>query len=87
MKADTPLAIDPDAMLPRSIAGERFEVIVRGNLEVMQNSGIIEEAELSEGSRLNVLRKLSAEIPKPYSFGLSRAKAPDHRNKLMQKKT
>jgi hypothetical protein len=41
MKADTPLAIDPDAMLPRSIAGERFEVIVRGNLEVMQNSGII----------------------------------------------
>jgi hypothetical protein len=42
-KADAPLLVDPDAVLPRSVAAELFEPIARRNHEVAQRVGCVED--------------------------------------------
>lgn len=64
MKADPPLAVDPDAVLPMPIAGKLFEPVAGRDAKIVQVLRAIENLQLSLGLRL--------EGPKP-----SRGTAPE----------
>jgi len=46
-KADAPALIDPDAILSRPIAGELFQAIGWGHLQIVKGMCIVEHAQLT----------------------------------------
>lgn len=77
-EANTPLPIDPDAVLAGSITSQRLEVIVRRYGNVVQHPGVVQNSQLPQGSPLDVLGQGPAELAMPYPLGLRRSKADDH---------
>jgi hypothetical protein len=56
-EADSPLPIDPDAMLPCAIAPQGFQMIVRRHGKIPQYLGIVEHSQLTQFDLLNSLRQ------------------------------
>jgi len=65
-EADTPLPIDPDAVLAGSIALQRLEVIVRRHGKVVQYPGVVQNSQLPQGTPLDVLGQGPTELAIPY---------------------
>jgi len=57
-KTDTPLLVDPNAVLPFPVSVERLQPIVRRRCQVPQISGNIQLAKLSLGYSLNTAKSL-----------------------------
>jgi hypothetical protein len=53
-KTDTPLVIDPDTMLPSSVASESFQPIPRGAPQVTQIDSAIQVEQLASRHTLDV---------------------------------
>jgi hypothetical protein len=83
-KADAPLIINTNAVLSGPIAAQLFEAIAGWHTQIVQRLGGINRNELAEHDALELrwisADRLSAEQP----FGVSIAKAFDHRRKLGQ---
>ncbi len=78
LETDAPLVIDPDTVLSRSIAAERFQPVPRRDAKRFKVRGRIEHKQLHGGRFLNVLRELLGEPSLKQSFRLSGSKSLDH---------
>jgi hypothetical protein len=56
-KAYSELAVDADAMLPASIAGQRLKPIAGRNTQVHKAGGGVQHSQLAQGRLLNILRE------------------------------
>ena len=61
-KADPPLVIDADTVLPFSVTFERLQSIRRWKPQIFQLEGGINRIKLHEGPLLNVSRELPNEL-------------------------
>jgi hypothetical protein len=77
-KADSPLVIDPQAMLSLAIPFQGFEPIGRGKTQILQVNSGVERVQSHERSLLNVVRELPHELAFEDFFCISIAKRPNH---------
>jgi hypothetical protein len=77
-ETDAPLIIDPDAVLPRTVAAEPLEAVARGNQKVLERLSAVKDQQLSQCSSLDFRRKPPCPLTEEQSLGLGVAKAPDH---------
>jgi hypothetical protein len=64
-KADSPLVIDANRMLPRLVALQRIQAIAGRNAKITQRPSLIEETKLSQRGRLHVEREPAASAARP----------------------
>jgi hypothetical protein len=77
-KADAPLVVDPDTVLPEPIALEGFQPIPRRYAQVSQLASTVHQAKLPECHSLYIRRKLSASLAGPDALGFSICETLDH---------
>jgi hypothetical protein len=70
-KANSPLIVDPYAVLPLSAAGERLQPVPWGNAEVIDARTAIQHPQFPEGCLLNVSRQSPRIFAIEYPFGLT----------------
>jgi hypothetical protein len=80
-KTNTPLVVDTNAVLSRTITGQFFQAVPRWNAQIGKRLGGVENQQLPQGRSLNRLRKFGASFPTKHALGLTIAKAADHSNK------
>src|SRR5215831_20499015 len=76
-EADSPLVVDPDAVLPASIAAELLEPVSRRHTQIVQVLGTVQHLQLSLGlclERTEFPRCSAAE----QLLGVARSKRPNH---------
>lgn len=78
-ETDTPLIVDPDAVLPRAVAAEPLEAVARRNQKVLERLSAVKDQQLSQCNSLDVRGKPPRSLAQEQSLGLGVAKAPDHR--------
>lgn len=78
-KADPPLIIDADAVLPGAFALQGFETVPGRNPEVFKGFGGVQHDELSKSSSLEFRRKAPGASPLEETFRVPVMKTPDHR--------
>jgi hypothetical protein len=78
-KADSPLIVDPDTVLPPAIAFQSLEPVARWDPEVLNVSGPVKIQELSPGTPLN-RAKLRHILVTEQLFCFCIAERPDHRS-------
>ena len=83
-KANPPSIIDPDTMLPGTIADELFESVSGCGSQIIQGFSRIEEQQLSQSPSLNLRRQTPRSFPPKYPLRLSISKAAYHGNILTQ---
>ena len=76
-KADSPLVVDPDAVLPTSIAGKFLEPVAGRDAKVVQILGAIENLQLALGLRLEGAEPTRRTAPEKF-LGVARCKRPNH---------
>jgi hypothetical protein len=69
-EANTPLLVDPDAVLADSIASQGFEMVVRRHGEVTQYAGVVQNSQFSQSRSLNVLRQSVTKLAVPETLSL-----------------
>ena len=69
LKADTPLIVDPYAVLPGARSFQRLKPVAGRNTQVLQYARLIDETQLAQRHRLNFGRQLPALPASPYRFG------------------
>jgi hypothetical protein len=69
-KADPPLIVDPNTMLPLSRPLQFFKPVCRRYQQIGKNASIMEHTQLSSRCLLNIRRKLPGNCPMPNLFGL-----------------
>ena len=79
-KADAPSVIDPDTMLPGTIADELLEPVSGCGSQIIQGFSRIEEQQLSQSSSLNLRRKTPRSFSIKYLFRFPISKAAYHMN-------
>jgi hypothetical protein len=78
-KADSPLIIDPNAVLPLSIAAELLKTIPRRNAQIVEHFGRVERHQLSEHEAPQISRKSSDRLAFKESLSVAITKGLDHR--------
>jgi hypothetical protein len=78
-KANTPLRIDPNAVLASSITLELLQAIAWRLSQIGETRSSIEHAELSESSLLNAAAQFAHRVSVEETFGVAVSKALDHR--------
>jgi hypothetical protein len=77
-EADPPLAIDPDAVLPRSIPFQLLESIRWRDPQVFDPLGSVEHPQLPEADPLNVRPEALHALALEEALGVSICEALDH---------
>ncbi len=77
-KANAPLVIDADAILPGTVALELLESVPRDHLQILQRIGIIQVQQFAAGRALDIRGKFSGELTPEDLFGLLGCKGFDH---------
>lgn len=77
-EADTPLVIDPDAVLSLTVSREFLQPICRRDSEIFQALGSFDHLELPLHGALDVWWKPARSFSREKSPGLLVAKASDH---------
>src|SRR5262245_42324780 len=69
-ETDSPLSVDPDAVLPSPVALQRFQLIRRRDRQVLEISSGMQLLQLHQGSLLDILRQLARilAVPDPLRF-------------------
>ncbi len=57
-KADTPLVVDADAILPCSISTQLSQAIGRWDTQIVQRDGAVQHTWLAQSNLLNIMRQL-----------------------------
>lgn len=76
-KANTPLAIDANAMLAFSVFLQGLQLVLRRNSEISQITGPIEHGQFAQSHRFNIDPVLNAYALKQL-LGITTLKADDH---------
>jgi hypothetical protein len=79
-KADPPLLVNADAMLPGAISLQSFQVIARGRAQVVQATGFIQQQELASSHALNPGWESSRGFILKQALRLRAGKASYHRD-------
>src|SRR5438094_536148 len=82
-KTDTPLAIDPDAVLAFPAAFERLEAVAGRNDQIIQADSSVQNTQLRQSALLNVGRQLPGKFAIPNFIRFAVAKACNHMNKSL----
>jgi hypothetical protein len=69
-KADTPLVVNPNAMLAFPLSQQRLQPIRWGYLQVSQRLTVMNHTKFPESCPLNVARHLTGKLPLEYLLGL-----------------
>jgi hypothetical protein len=77
-KANPPLIVDADAVLPETISGELLQMVCRRNLEVGEARGSIQHDKLAKCDAKEIRRKPANPFPTEQPSGVRVAKAADH---------
>jgi hypothetical protein len=77
-KADAPLVVDPDTVLPEPVTFQGFEPISRRYAQVIQLASTVHQTQFSECRSLYTRRKLSASMAGPDALGFSICEILDH---------
>jgi len=77
-KTDAPALVYADAVLSTSVANKLLKTISRWNAQVIEDSGHIEDFELSTSVSLNLWRQLARELPGEDLFSLLVCETIDH---------
>ena len=77
-KADPPLLVDPDAMLPSPPAFERLELVAGWNPQVLQPSGDMHHRQLAAHHAEQVAGQLARHLPLEDFLRLFAGETPDH---------
>jgi hypothetical protein len=80
-EADAILIVDPDAVLPLSVAAQRLQPIARRNQKIREGRGAIESDEAPKGHSSDAGEFLDSLTPKE-PFRLFTPEAPDHESIL-----
>jgi hypothetical protein len=67
-KADAPLVIDADAVLPDPVPDQRFEPVIGRNAKVIKALCSIHHSQLAPRNGLNLIRQFFGEIANPDSL-------------------
>ncbi len=70
-KANAPLIVYPNAVLPRPVAAQFFQPVCRRYTQVDEIFRIIDHAQLSQGNLLDIGRQFPRPLPAIYLFCLS----------------
>jgi hypothetical protein len=81
-EADPPLVIDPDAVLPDTIALERLESVARWDPKIVEHLCGTHLAKLPERNPLDPKIDRPHSFPTPQSLGIPVAERPDHRSRV-----
>lgn len=84
-KTNSPLAVDADAMLPASISLESFQPIPKGNAQVIQRDGVVQDFELAHGNTLDVWGQANDTKSQEQFFCPTVFRAHYHDNKITLK--
>src|SRR6476661_9384516 len=83
-KANSPLIIDPDRVLPPPIASESLKPVRGWHAQIIEPSGIVEKTQFAKCASLNVRRQPATGVARPDGCGLTVAKADDHERFITQ---
>src|SRR5437868_12824238 len=64
-KANPPLIVDPDRVLPASITSESLKPIGGRHTQIIEPSGIVEKTQLAKRASLNVRRQPATGVARP----------------------
>lgn len=78
-KADAPLIIDPDAMLPLALTLESLQSVSGGNYQIIQGSRPVKHAQFSQGHAVHLSGQLPGRFTVKKPFSLIVLKPLDHR--------
>src|SRR5256885_526431 len=82
LKANAPLIVNSDAVLPFAVSFKRFQPIARWLAHVAQLPGLIQKKKLSPGDSLNLRRKPPGAFVIEQPLGFRASKAPYHAKEL-----
>lgn len=77
-KADSPLIVDADAVLPFAIFQKNLQIIAGQQGEIAQRSGRIEDNQFFVSRPLDIFRELLRKLPAKNLFGFLAAKCSNH---------
>jgi hypothetical protein len=77
-ETDSPLVIDPDAVLSFALTLERFQPVGRRHSKVNQFHCVTNHFDLSSGNPLNVTRQFAGKLPACQLLCFLTSKAQDH---------
>ena len=78
LETDSPLPINPKAVLPSPVALKRLQFVTGRYAQVFQADGRIQDAQPCQGRFLNVGRQSAGKLAVPNLFCFAVAKAGDH---------
>jgi hypothetical protein len=82
VEADSPLIIDPYAVLSGTVPAKHFETISWRHTEVIKGSGIVDHTKLSPGYLLDILRQSPRALSMPDLFGFLCPKTLNHERSI-----
>lgn len=84
VEADTPLLVDPDAVLSPSIPFQGFEAVTRRYPQIVQGDCAVEYTQLPPDDRLDSSGQAPGGRPIPDSFRFPVGEIPDHHATITQ---
>lgn len=77
-KADPPLIVDTDAVLPETIGGDLLQTVGWRNSEVGEARGSVQHDKLAKCDAKEIRREFANPLPTEQPFGVGVTKAADH---------
>ena len=77
-KADAPLIVDPDAVLPRTVATQLLEPVTGRNPEIVEPAGRVELNQFAQHDPSQIGRVVPDRLALPEARGVTISKAADH---------
>jgi len=81
-EADAPLVVDPNAVLTRSSAPQRFQPVPRRGRQIAQNLGVVQLPQLALSGTLNVRAYPAREAAMEQRLSVPIGERADHRGAL-----
>src|SRR5208337_1475199 len=78
-EADAPLVVDPDTVLPRTIASQYLQAVARRSCQVAQCLGVVQLPQLALRDALKVCPDASGEAAVKKCLGVPISEGADHR--------
>lgn len=85
-KADAPLVVYADAVLPLAVSVKRLKVVGGRYAQIFEPFGVVYHYQFSQGDFLNRVRKPSGKLLVVYKFGLGIRKTLYHKNNIHAKR-
>lgn len=77
-KADTPLIVNPNTVLPQAVPGQFFQAIGRGDTQVFQSHSPMQHTQFAQRYLLYIGGQLVGTLAVEQLFGFFGLERPDH---------